>query len=129
MTEFYSPTGGGALKSAWIKFIPNRPYAINIYYPKQPFVGSQINSSYITEYQIKRNYHMKFGMGVGLNNPRNTNAEYALEFNGTNEYLYKSIYTGIALFNSSTVTGGNSPTNWTIYSTCNMDLTNLKRKL
>ena len=42
---------------------------------------------------------------------------YALEFNGTDEYLTRALPQDQAGFNPATISGGNPPTNWSKYGT------------
>lgn len=56
---------------------------------------------------------MKFGMGVGLKNARNYNADYALEFDGSAEYLQIALPADLAVFTPSTISAGSAPTGWT----------------
>ena len=56
---------------------------------------------------------MKFGMGVGLKNSRNYNAGYAMQFNGTDEYLTRALPTNLLTGTTSDFTSaGSRPTGW-----------------
>jgi hypothetical protein len=62
---------------------------------------------------------MRFGMGIGLKNARNYNADYALEFNGTNEYLQIALPSDLAIFDLSALAHGSTslPTGWGVLGT------------
>ena len=46
---------------------------------------------------------------------RSVFTDYALEFNGTDEYLQIALPSDVASFNPATISGGNPPTGWTKY--------------